>query len=467
MDKGKTIGGFNPQHLSESRGFDGKKAIQRRTIDFNSNIMRHLQLRQVNKYGDYIASQPESSFVVNYLPPLAYETNPIASITTKFIHQSTNKWTPEGRRLITAASSGEFTLWNGLTFNFETILQAHDSAIRSMKWSHNDTWMLSGDDSGIIKYWQSNMNNLKIVNAHKETVRDLSFSPNDSKFASCSDDGTIKIWSFNDAEEERVLTGHGWDVKCLAWHPFKGILASGSKDNLAKIWDPKTGKALATLHGHKNTIMQCEWNKNGNWLLTCCRDQLVRLYDIRTMKEMQIFRGHKREVQSISWHPIHSNLFSSGGWEGGLMFWLVGQNDPVVSIEQAHESSIFSLDWHPLGHLLASGSNDHTTKFWTRNRPGDLMNDKINLTKEEADSLGLMVENITPNEVKEEQEGLPGLPGLDSNRIPRYSKKDKEESSGGWNSLPGHRNNSQSGQQNNYQNQFQNQNQRHGFNQRH
>ena len=33
------------------------------------------------------------------------------------------KWTPEGRRLVTGASSGEFTLWNGLTFNFETILQ--------------------------------------------------------------------------------------------------------------------------------------------------------------------------------------------------------------------------------------------------------------------------------------------------------------------------------------------------------
>lgn len=32
----------------------------------------------------------------------------------------------------TGAHSGEFTLWNGLTFNFETILQAHDSPIRSM-----------------------------------------------------------------------------------------------------------------------------------------------------------------------------------------------------------------------------------------------------------------------------------------------------------------------------------------------
>lgn len=28
--------------------------------------------------------------------------------------------------------SGEFTLWNGLTFNFETILQAHNDPIRTM-----------------------------------------------------------------------------------------------------------------------------------------------------------------------------------------------------------------------------------------------------------------------------------------------------------------------------------------------
>lgn len=33
--------------------------------------------------------------------------------------------------------------------------------------------MISGDDSGVVKYWQSNMNNLKIVKTHKETVRDL------------------------------------------------------------------------------------------------------------------------------------------------------------------------------------------------------------------------------------------------------------------------------------------------------
>lgn len=33
------------------------------------------------------------------------------------------KWAPTGRRLITGSQSGEFTLWNGQSFNFEMILQ--------------------------------------------------------------------------------------------------------------------------------------------------------------------------------------------------------------------------------------------------------------------------------------------------------------------------------------------------------
>jgi len=78
-------------------------------------------------------------------------------------------WTPEGRRLVTGASSGEFTLWNGLTFNFETILQAHDSPVRSMVWSHNDIWMVTGDHAGYVKYWQSNMNNVKMFQVRTAT----------------------------------------------------------------------------------------------------------------------------------------------------------------------------------------------------------------------------------------------------------------------------------------------------------
>ncbi|CAB3371027.1 Hypothetical predicted protein [Cloeon dipterum] len=375
--------------------FDGKrlrKSVMRKTVDYNSCVVRMLENRVWQRdWRDRAALQPDQLFLPEMLPPAAYPDNASNAITTRFVKSATNKmrcpvfclaWTPEGRRLVTGASSGEFTLWNGLTFNFETILQAHDSPVRTMVWSHNDIWMVTGDHGGYVKYWQSNMNNVKMFQAHKEALRGISFSPTDQKFATCSDDGTIRIWDFLRCQEERILRGHGADVKCIHWHPHKGLIISGSKDNQqpVKLWDPKSGQSLATLHAHKSTVMDVRWNDNGNWLVTASRDHLLKLFDLRNLsQEVQTFRGHKKEASAVAWHPVHEGLFCSGGSDGSLLFWNVGADKEIGAIEQAHDSIVWSLAWHPLGHILVSGSNDHTSKFWTRNRPGDQMRDKYNL----------------------------------------------------------------------------------------
>ncbi|KAL3537711.1 hypothetical protein ACH5RR_001077, partial [Cinchona calisaya] len=288
-------------------------------------------------------------------------------------------WTPSGRRLITGSQSGEFTLWNGQSFNFEMILQAHDQAVRSMVWSYNDNWMVTGDDGGAIKYWQNNMNNVKAnKSAHKESVRDLSFCRTDLKFCSCSDDTTVKVWDFARCQEECTLSGHGWDVKSVDWHPTKSLLVSGGKDNLVKLWDAKSGTELCSFHGHKNTVLCVKWNQNGNWVLTSSKDQIIKLYDIRAMKELESFRGHRKDVTALAWHPFHEEYFVSGSFDGSIFHWLVGHETPQVEIPNAHDNSVWDLAWHPIGYILCSGSNDHTTKFWCRNRPGDPAREKFN-----------------------------------------------------------------------------------------
>ncbi|XP_048103122.1 pre-mRNA 3' end processing protein WDR33 isoform X2 [Alosa alosa] len=386
---------FAQQQAMQQLTFDGKrmrKAVNRKTIDYNPSVIRYLENRLWQRdHRDFRAIQPDAGCYNDLVPPMGMLNNPMNAVTTKFVRTSTNKvkcpvfvvrWTPEGRRLVTGASSGEFTLWNGLTFNFETILQAHDTPVRAMTWSHNDMWMLTADHGGYIKYWQSNMNNVKMFQAHKEAIREASFSPTDNKFATCSDDGTVRIWDFLRCHEERILRGHGADVKCVDWHPTKGLVVSGSKDSQQpiKFWDPKTGQSLATLHAHKNTVMEVKWNQNGNWLLTASRDHLCKLFDIRNLKEeLQVFRGHKKEATAVAWHPVHEGMFASGGSDGSLLFWNAGVEKEVGGMEMAHEGMIWSLAWHPLGHILCSGSNDHTSKFWTRNRPGDKMRDRYNL----------------------------------------------------------------------------------------
>ena len=85
--------------------------------------------------------------------------------------------------------------------------QAHDTAIRAFQFAHNGSYLISADQSGIIKYFQPNMNNLVMWNGHREPIRGVTFSPDDQRFATASDDQTIKLWDFQTRTEERTFTG--------------------------------------------------------------------------------------------------------------------------------------------------------------------------------------------------------------------------------------------------------------------
>ncbi|KAI9853021.1 MAG: pre-mRNA cleavage and polyadenylation factor (CPF) complex subunit [Thelocarpon superellum] len=421
-------------------------------------------------HGGGEVERPSASYEVDMLPPAAKLSNPVDAIPAKHLHASLNKikhpinvvrWTPEGRRLLTASSSGEFTLWNGMGFNFETIMQAHDSAIRAASYSHSDDWLLSADQDGVVKYWQPNFNNVKVIQAHNDPIRDLAYSPSDSKFVTASDDSTLKIFDFAGGVEESVLTGHNWDAKSVDWHPTKGLLVSGSKDHLVKLWDPRTGRCLTTLRGHKNTISKTLFEPTrGQLLATCARDQVARVFDLRMMRDICLLKGHDKDISTIAWHPVHLSLLSTGGSDGSLFHYLLDEPNPPPGIAisaapydspdpslapaqsvypahrlpYAHDFAIWSLDWHPLGHILASGSNDRITRFWSRPRPGEraCFNDRYHIGEAAAEAQGTydrqemrkQLREQRAQEVEDEADGLvdqqmpakapsfPGIPGI-------------------------------------------------------
>ncbi len=84
---------------------------------------------------------------------------------------------------------------------------------------------------------------------------------------------------------------------------------------------------------------------------------------------------------AVAWHPIHPILVS-GGSEGSIFHWDLSTPDPDAltqpisspraMLSQAHDSNVWSLTFHPFGHILVSASNDNTTRFWSRERPGDV-----------------------------------------------------------------------------------------------
>ncbi|CCK67814.1 cleavage polyadenylation factor subunit PFS2 KNAG_0A01250 [Huiozyma naganishii CBS 8797] len=360
-----------------------KYVSHRRTVDITSSYNR---LYYYRKHGLLVPPiQPEVSYTVNIMPPDVYKgATRVVNMPTKFTHLSSNKvkhviptirWTPEGRRLIVATYNGEFSLWNGTSFNFESLMQAHDSSITTMQYSHMGDWLISGDADGGIKIWQPNFNMVKELDgAHTECIRDVAFSANDSKFVSCSDDNILKIWNFTNGQQERVLTGHHWDVKSCDWHPTMGLIASASKDNLVKLWDPRTGNCVSTILKFKHTVLKTRFQPGGgNLLLGISKDKSCRVFDIRqNMTELMVFRDDV-DYMTLLWHPINHSTFTVGNYDGSIKHFDVLQDitKPVHVIPFAHDKCVTSLSYNPAGNILASASKDRTIRFWTRARPVD------------------------------------------------------------------------------------------------
>lgn len=158
------------------------------------------------------------------------------------------------------------------------------------------------------------------------------------------------------------------------------------------------------IHAHKNTVLCCDWNRNGNWLATGSRDFLIKLFDIRKMKEFSTLYGQNKEVCTVRWHPYHETLIASGGFNGALAYWVLGHEGPHTVVGRAHNYSVNVLEWHPLGHIMASASNDGINKFWCREPPGShLVNDGSNpmftessTATEALDPLSTLYGPITP-----------------------------------------------------------------------
>ncbi|KAJ5605995.1 hypothetical protein N7510_008776 [Penicillium lagena] len=447
----------------------------RLVTDYGSSMVQWMRTRRPRYRGGHRmeTERPSASFTVDMLPPMARVHSPADSIPVRHLHQSIGKskkpitvvrWTPEGRRLLTGGHTGEFMLWNGTAFNFETVMDAHydqiQAGVTSIAFSHSQDWLISGGQRGDIKYWRPNFNNVETIDdAHHDAVRDLAWSPGDTKFLSASDDTTLKIFDFTSRTCDAVLSGHNWDVKSCDWHPTKGLLVSGSKDHQVKFWDPRTTRCLTTLHSHKNIVNTTRFSRvNSNLLATSSRDQTARVFDLRMMRDICILRGHEKPLSSLTWHPIHSNLISTGSEDGSLHHYLLDEPNlpsgqmptvapydspdpantpaqviyPAHRVQYAHAATIWSLDWHPLGHILASGSKDNFTRFWSRARPGETsyLKDRFHIGEEAAEAQGTWSRGFGRKQMREEEEqemqdeadslvdqrrpGAPSLPGIQS-----------------------------------------------------
>eukprot|EP00798_Chlamydomonas_sp_ICE-L_P023176 gene23176-30387_t len=395
-----------------------QKAVTRRTVDTSIPYIK-LALARLSyaRPLEHAVHQPVLASSLEVMPPVGYTNCPASNFDTKFVHNSFNKarspvkqvvWTPDGRRIMSGMNSGEFTLWNGSNLNFETVLQAHEAAVRCMVYSHNEQFLLSSDDNGRVKVRQcscSLLTNFWARQVPYYVVCDclrarLSVGPvvcgPGCLWARLSvgpvvcgpgclrarlsvgpvvcGPGCLRarlsaglvvcgpgcLWARLSAGP--VVCGPG----CLRARPTDKKFATSSDDSTIKVHDFSKGPEI-TMTGHGGDVRSIDWHHSKGLIASGSKDSLVKLWDPRTGSCMATLHGHKNGLMQVRWNQNGNWLLSASKDQLLKVFDVRMQRE--VGTYRGNTRDVMSCCWHPVHEeLFASGSHEGTISFWMVSR---------------------------------------------------------------------------------------------------
>ncbi len=213
-----------------------------------------------------------------------------------------------------------------------------------------------------------------------EDIYSIAFSPKDNWFAIGGSEGKIRVWKrqINQTWVEAVKKNDpqvihvGRIVYSVAFSHDDTRLACGKStrsppfkttdtidvwklNSTSDVWQDKL-----TLNWHKDNVNSVAFHpKNKNFLASASNDKTITTWDVREKdyKKLQVYKGHSGYVSSIAFSP-NGDYLASGCMSGSLIWWKVGNSEPVKILMDPPISAIgtvYSVVFESNTVLLSGG----------------------------------------------------------------------------------------------------------------
>ena len=173
---------------------------------------------------------------------------------TKEISLKTHIWdlaiSPQGDRFLAAGKDGKIRIFDIQGKSIKPPLSKHKGAVRSVAYSSDGSWFVSGSEDGTIGLWNQDGSPVEFSPEDKSTttgIAAIAISPDDTLIASASQTGEILIWQKlkpkNQTESDakwrviQKLPKHNKPIWSLAFSSDGKTLTSSGEEPKLVLWN--------------------------------------------------------------------------------------------------------------------------------------------------------------------------------------------------------------------------------------
>ena len=222
------------------------------------------------------------------------------------------RYSPDGRRIVSAASEGTLKVWDAATGAEIATLDGQDEeAILDCVFSPDGRRILSASEGGLLRMWDAETGReLATLAGHRGAVNACAYSPDGVTVVSASRDETLRLWEARTGETIAIMRGqdtsmpdgrsiHSAPMKVCAYSPDGKYIAAGShrnsndgivQDGTIRIWHCAPGNVCPVIEVHLGPVNALSYSPAGRLLLAGCDHGMLTLWDTTTGEEAGRFR---------------------------------------------------------------------------------------------------------------------------------------------------------------------------------